>query len=310
MPITSNYYFTIAASFVLPIIAFFVVTRIVEPRLGNYVPESPLEHNDMLDSISVSEAESKGLRAAGIAFLVYTALVLIATVPADGLLRNPTTGGLMSSPFMSSILLVVTGVFFFPGLAFGYASGSIKTHRDMVRYMTNTYSQLAGYILVAVFASQLIKYFEWSNLGVIFAINGAGFLSSVGVPKFVLIILVILFVMILNFLMPSAAGKIAFMAPVLVPLFMMMDISPAASYLAYRIGDSVTNAITPMLAYFVLMVGYCQKYKKDVGIGTLIASLLPFSVWFLIGFLSLLSIFYFFNLPIGPDAYIHYNFVR
>lgn len=305
VPVTSNYYYTFICSILLPLAAFWVTVKIVEPRLGKYVPENP-EILENTGAVEITEQEGKGLRASGIAALIYIAVIAVMTLPPGAVLRDPETGGLMSSPFMSSIILIVSGMFFFPGLAFGYASGVIKNHKDVVKCLTNTYAALAGYILVAICAGQLIKYFEWSNLGIIFAVNGAEFLKNSGVPTFALLLMTILFTICLNFLMPSHAGKLAFIGPILVPLFMMLGVSPAATYLAYRIGDSVSNAITPMMAYFVLTIGYVQKYKKDAGMGTLIANLLPYSLAFAAVYIGLLAVFYFLNLPIGPGTTFHY----
>lgn len=305
VPVTSNYYYTFLTSILLPLAAFFVTIRIVEPRLGPYHPEDPELLKDA-GQVEISEREAKGLRMAGIAALLYIAAIALMTLPHGAILRDPQTDGLMESPFMSSIILIVSGMFFFPGLAFGYTSGSLKNHKDVVRCLTNTYASLAGYILVAICAGQLIKYFEWSNLGIIFAVNGAEFLKNSGVPTFALLLLTIFFVICLNFLMPSHAGKLAFIGPILVPLFMMLGVSPAATYLAYRIGDSVSNAITPMMAYFVLTIGYVQKYKKDAGMGTLIANLLPYSIAFAVVYIGLLAVFYFLDLPLGPGVTFHY----
>lgn len=300
IPITSNYYFTFLCSVFLPLSAFFVTLRFVEPKLGPYVPGEDAEPVEVGD---ISETENKALSIAGIVALVYVAVILAMVIPTNGLLRDPVTNGIISSPFMSSILLIVTGLFFFCGLVYGIKANLIKTHRDPIAMITKTYASLGGYILVSIFTSQLIKYFEWSNLGIISAITGANFLKSIGAPVFLTLIFTILFVILLNFFMPSHAGKLGFVAPVFVPLFMFMNVSPAATYLAYRIGDSVSNAITPMMAYFVILLGYAKKYKKDVGMGTLIANLLPYSIAFFIVYVGLFTIFYFFNLPIGPGAY-------
>lgn len=305
VPVTSNYYFTFVCAILLPLTAFFVTMKIVEPRLGKYEPEGASVQL-IPESIQVTDSERKGLRMAGAAVIAYVLVIGVMTLPPGAVLRNPDDGGLMSSPFMSSIILIVAGFFFFPGLAFGYASGSVKNHKDVVKCLTNSYASLAGYILVAICAGQLIKYFEWSNLGIIFAVNGAEFLKNSGVPTFILLLLTVLFTMALNFLMPSHAGKLAFIGPILVPLFMMLGVSPAATYLAYRIGDSVSNAITPMMAYFVLTIGYVQKYKKDAGMGTLIANLLPYSLCFAVVYIGLMAIFYFFHLPIGPGSTFQY----
>ncbi len=299
VPVTSNYYFTFVCAILLPLTAFFVTMKIVEPRLGKYEPEGAALQLAS-ESIEVTEPEKKGLRMAGAAVIVYVLVIAVMTLPSGAVLRNPDDGGLMSSPFMSSIILIVAGFFFFPGLAFGYGSGTVKNHKDVVKCLTNSYASLAGYILVAICAGQLIKYFEWSNLGIIFAVNGAEFLKNSGVPTFILLLLTVLFTM------PSHAGKLAFIGPILVPLFMMLGVSPAATYLAYRIGDSVSNAITPMMAYFVLTIGYVQKYKKDAGMGTLIANLLPYSISFAIVYIGLMAVFYFFRLPIGPGSTFQY----
>ncbi|MCL2381161.1 MAG: AbgT family transporter [Treponema sp.] len=306
VPITSNYFFTVVCATLLPVTAFFVTVKLVEPKLGKYTVTDPLLAKGM-NEVEVSEAEKKGLRAAGIALVIYVLAILAMVIPPDGILRHPETGSLLQGPLMGGILVVVSGTFFFPGLVFGFRSGSVKNHRDVIGCMTSSYAALAGYILVAIFAGQLVQYFAWSNLGIIFAINGAEALRATGAPNFLLLVLTVLFVAMMNFLIPSHAAKLGFLAPILIPLFMMLNISPAGAYLAFRIGDSVTNAITPLMPYFVLTVGHVKRYKKDAGIGTLLAYLLPFTVSFLIVFLAVMSIFYFFNLPLGPGAYFGFT---
>lgn len=300
LPLTGNYYFTLACSFILPIVSFFVTLKIVEPRLGKYNPEegdlSTLEMNTNL-----TDSELKGLHAAGIALISYIAVIALMTFPPHAILRAED-GSILQGPFMSSILLIISGMFFVPGVAYGFASGVCRNHKDVIGIMTNGYASLAGYILVAVFAGQLMQYFAWTNLGVILAINGANWLKGLGVPVFALLLFVTIFTAALNFLMPSHAAKLAFMGPVLVPLFMMLEVSPEATYLAYRIGDSVTNAITPMMAYFVLILSFAQRYKKDVGMGTMIANLLPYSVSYFITYVILMAIWYFLGLPLGPGV--------
>ena len=304
IPITSNYFFTLTCSILLPLAAFFVTIKIVEPRLGAYVPTTPIGNDNI--TAELTPAERKGLRFAAIALVAYIAFILLMTLPSGAILRNPEDGGLLSSPFMSSIILVVSGLFFFPSVAYAYAAKVVKNHKDIIKIMTNGYTALAGYILVAIFAGQLIQYFAWSNLGLVTAINGAEFLKSSGIPTFGLLLATVVFTIILNFLMPSHAAKLALIGPILVPLFMMLNISPEATYLAYRIGDSISNAITPMMAYFVLILAWAKKYKSDAGMGTLIANLLPYSVSFAIVYIILLTIWYFLKLPLGPGAGFEY----
>lgn len=305
LPLTGNYFFTLACSFILPIVSFFVTLKIVEPRLGKYDP-SEGSIGEIHTETQVSDVENKGLRAAGIALLIYIAVIALMTFPKNAILRA-ADGSILQGPFMNSILLIISGLFFFPGVTYGLKTGVCKNHKDVIDIMTNGYSTLAGYILVAVFAGQLMQYFSWSNLGIIMAINGANWIQSLGVPTFVLLLFVVLFTCILNFFMPSHAAKLGFMGPILVPLFMMLSVSPEATYLAYRIGDSVSNAITPMMAYFVLILAWAQKYKKDVGMGTMISNLLPYSVWYLVTYVVLLAIWYYLGLPLGPGTTFAYT---
>lgn len=300
LPLTGNYYFTLACSLILPIVSFFVTLKIVEPRLGKYNPAEG-DLSNLETNTSLTALERKGLRAAGMALIGYIVIIALMTFPPHAILRAED-GSILQGPFMNSILLIISGLFFVPGVAYGFASGVCKNHKDVIGIMINGYASLAGYILVAVFAGQLMQYFAWTNLGVILAINGANWLKGLGVPVFVLLLFVTIFTAALNFLMPSHAAKLAFMGPVLVPLFMMLEVSPEATYLAYRIGDSVTNAITPMMAYFVLILSFAQRYKKDVGMGTMIANLLPYSVSYFITYIILMAIWYFLGLPLGPGV--------
>lgn len=305
LPLTGNYFFTLTCSLILPLVSFFVTLKIVEPRLGKYDPaEGSITSLDV--NTQLTEDEERGLKAAGIALIIYAVVIALMTFPKNAILRG-ADGGILNGPFMNSILLIITGAFFFPGVAYGMKAKVCKNHKDIIEIMTNGYSSLAGYILVAVFAGQLMQYFSWTNLGIICAINGADWIQSLGVPVFALLVFVVLFTALLNFLMPSHAAKLAFMGPVIVPLFMMLNVSPEATYLAYRIGDSVTNAITPMMGYFVLILAWAQRYKKDVGMGTLISNLLPYSVWYLVTYLVLMAVWYFLGLPLGPGVGFAYG---
>lgn len=304
LPLTGNYFFTLCCSFVLPVVSYFVTLRIVEPRLGAWDPALSEIKEDNIDT-ALTDDENRGLRAAGIALLVYIAVILLMVIPSKGLLRKEGAG-ILEGPFMNSILLVISGAFFFPGIFYGYKAKVLKNHKDAIKVMENSYSSLAGYILVAIFAGQLMQYFAWTNLGAVFAINGAEWIQSLGVPTLVLLLLVSLFTAILNFLMPSHAAKIGLIGPIIVPLFMMLNVSPEATYLAYRIGDSITNCITPMMAYFVLILSLAQRYNKNVGMGTMISNLVPYSVFYMITYFVLLSVWYILDLPLGPGTTFHY----
>lgn len=306
IPLTSNYYFTFVSSFLLPLTAYFVTERFVIPRIGEY--KAPADITQTIGDVNatVTPEENRALVRAGIVFAIYVAVLLWTIVPSDGLLRDPD-GGIIRSPFMSSTLVLVSMMFLFPGLAYGISMGRIKNHRDAINMVVQGYRGLAGYILVSVFVGQLISFFGWTNLGTICAIRGAEVLRAMGATPLVLMICTIIFIMFLNLFMPSHAGKLGFVAPVFVPLYMFMDIHPVAAYLAYRIGDSASNAVTPMMPYFAMLLGYAQRYKKDIGMGTLIANLLLYTVSFFIVYTAMLIVWYVFNLPLGPGASFAYQ---
>ncbi|MBP1154871.1 MULTISPECIES: AbgT family transporter [unclassified Paenibacillus] len=304
VPIVSNFYFTFISAFLLPLTAFFVTEKIVSPRLGHYNSE---EMNEViLEKTEITKEETSGLNYAGIALLLYIVVILLLVLPSNGILRGEG-GSVLNSPFMSSIILIVAGAFFFPGLAYGIKTKSIRSDKDAVRIMTEGISGFAGYILVAIFLSQLIKFMEWSNLGLISAINGAEILKSSGIPIFFLILATILFTALLDLIMPSHAGKLALMAPILVPMFMLLDTHPSVTYLAYRIGDSISNAVSPLMPYFVILLGFVHRYKKNVGMGTLIANLLPYSISFLMVYVAMFIVWYVLGLPLGPGVEMDYQ---
>ncbi|MDR1521136.1 MAG: AbgT family transporter [Planctomycetota bacterium] len=304
--LTSNYYYTLASSFLLPLSAYFVTERIVVPRLGAY--QAPEDIAGVIGNVNsaVSAEENRALGKAGIAFAIFALIVLVAVVPENGLLRGEN-GAFISSPFMSSTLVIVSLMFLVPGLAYGISIGRIKSHRDPINMVVKGYQGLAGYILVSVFVGQLISFFSWTNLGIICAIQGADLLRSMGATPLILMICTALFIMFLNLFMTSHAGKLGFVAPVFVPLYMFMDIHPVAAYLAYRIGDSASNAVTPMMPYFAVLFGYAQRYKKDIGMGTLIANLLLYTITFFLVYIVLLIVWYAFDLPLGPGSSFNYR---
>lgn len=305
LTLLDNYYFILVSSIILPIAAYFTTEKIVIPRMGDYAPAANHEI-PFNTSYELSEGEEIGLKHAGISALLYILIVALLILPPSAPLRNPETGSIIESPFMDGILLLVTLLFAIPSIFFGIRSGSIKSDKDVVKLITEGMSNFAGYIVVATFATQMINYFGWSNLGAIIAIKGATFLENLGLSPLILLIALIIFVSFINLFIGSCAAKYAILAPIFVPMFMLLNIHPAAVNLAYRIGDSVTNSITPMMAYFVLLLGYVQQWDKEAGLGTLMANLLPYSVTFLIAWVAQLILWYILNLPIGPGIYFNF----
>jgi aminobenzoyl-glutamate transport protein len=192
------------------------------------------------------------------------------------------------------------------GLAYGFTVGSFKNDTDVVNGMSSSMKTLATYIVLVFFAAQFVAYFKWSNLGMIMAIKGANLLMASDIGLIPLMILFILLSASINMLMGSASAKWAILAPIFIPMFMIMGYSPELSQVVYRIGDSVTNVISPMMSFFALIIAFVQKYDPKAGIGTIIATMVPYSIVFLICWIILLIIWLLLGIPLGPGAGIHY----
>lgn len=293
---TANYYFMAVSTLLITLIGWFVTEKIVEPRLGNYTGEVDYQ----MEQLSV--AQNKGLRWATYALLGFIAFVLVMVLPPQGILRHPETLTIIPSPFLDSIVFIIALAFLIPGIVYGRIAGTIENDKDIAKALTNSMSAMGYYIVLAFIAAQFIAYFSWSNLGAIMSINGAEFLKSTGITGAPLLILFIIVSMLLNLFVGSASAKWAIMAPVFVPMFMLMGYSPELTQAAYRIGDSTTNIVTPLMPYFPLVVAFGQKYDQNLGMGTLIAMMLPYAIAFLLGWSILLIIWFVLGLPLGPGA--------
>lgn len=290
-----NYYFSIASTFILVPVVVFVTDKIVEPRLGVYNGDYKAEME------SLTKEETRGLKWAGISFAFFSIILLALTIPKNALLRNPETGSLIqSSPLMDSLIPVILLVFFIPAIAYGIAAKTIKSDKDVAEQLTKTFSGLAYYMLIAFVAAQMIAYFSWSNLGPIIAIKGADFLKDIGLTGLPLLICFIILAALINLLIASSTAKWAILAPVFVPMFMLLGYNPAYTQMAYRIGDSITNTITPMLAYFAIILMIAKRYDKNIKIGTLMSTLLPYTLFFGVVWIIFFALWYLFGLPLGP----------
>lgn len=296
---TSNWYFLIVSTFVIVAIGTFVTDKIVEPRLSAHRHTG----ENVAEATALSPQEKKALRAANWTLLGFIVAVAALAFPQGSFLRNAETGSLMSnSPFISGLIVLIALLFFLPSVVYGRVSGTYKNEKDVCAQLCNNMSAMGSYIALAFAAAQFISYFNYTKLGTILALKGAEFLGNVGVGGPVLMILFIIFSAFINLLMGSASAKWTILAPVFVPMFMLLGYSPELTQVAYRIGDSCTNLITPLMNYFAMIVVFAKKYDEDSGIGTLIATMLPYSILFLIGWSVLLVIWMVAGLPLGPGA--------
>lgn len=295
-----NYYFMVASAVMVIIVGTWITEKIVEPRLGKYTG-----NEKALEIEQITPLEKKGLRWAGIGTLIFIAVMAWTIIPENGLLRDPETGGILKSPFFSGIIVGLLLLFFVPGIIYGIIVKTIKNDKDVVKHMTNSMKGMGGYIVLVFFAAQFIYWFNYSNLGLVVAIDGAQFLSDIGFTGIPLILTFLVLCAFLNMFMGSASAKWAIMAPVFIPMFMILGFHPGFTQAAFRIGDSVTNVITPMMSYFALIVTYAQNYDEKNGIGTIISLMIPYTVIFMLAWAVLITIWMLLGIPVGIDGPIH-----
>jgi aminobenzoyl-glutamate transport protein len=294
--LTAGLWFSIASVPLLSIVVALITQRVNEPRLGPYQGEGAME----TEGGSLSAAESRGLRFAALALVIVLAFFGLLALPENAPLRNPETGALIgNSPLMNGLIVLIMSVFLATGVAYGVAAGSIKSTNDVIGAMTKAVSGLGGTILLFLVISQFIAYFNYSNMPTLMAVKMADALKSANIGPVWLLVGFIGVVTILNLVFTPAIAKWAIFAPVFVPLFITLDVDPAAVISAYRVGDSPTNSLTPLNAYFALVVGFAQKYDKNAGIGTIVALMLPYAIWMTICWTLLFVAWYALGLPWG-----------
>ncbi|MFM8916556.1 MAG: AbgT family transporter, partial [Bacteroidota bacterium] len=295
-----NYYFMAASTFFITVIGTWVTEKIVEPRLGTYTGS---EKADELQRLSADE--KRGVKYAGVAVLAIVGLIVAGLLPQDGFLREVGTGSILKSPFMSGVVVIIFFAAAIAGIAYGIGAKTIKSDADVMKGMSKSMETLGSYIVLVFFAAQFVAFFNWTNLGIISAIKGAQFLQSIGAEGIPLMIAFILVSALINLVMGSASAKWAIMAPVFIPMFMLLGYTPEYTQVAYRIGDSVTNVISPMMSYFALIIAFIQRYDKNAGIGTVVSTMIPYSITFLICWTILLIIWVLIGLPLGPGSNIY-----
>lgn len=310
-----NWYFMIASTFMITTVGWFVSAKIVEPRLGVYDQNDASEDLGEVKALEpVTSTERKGLILAGLsALVVVLGIVYVAgpvlnlgSLPGWGVLRNPdplATGPESFRPLLRSVVPIIVIFFVIPGFVYGRVVGTIKNDRDVIDAMADAMRSMGLYIVLVFFAAQFVAYFNYSGLGQILAVLGADVIVSMNLDNPLVFIPFILMCCFVNLMLGSASAQWAVTAPIFVPMLMAIGYSPEVIQAAYRIGDSTTNIITPMMSYFGLILAVATKYQKNLGIGTMVATMLPYSVFFLIAWTVLFYLWVFvFGLPVGPGA--------
>lgn len=328
---TMNYYFLLASTFLIVIVGTLVVEKIVAPHLGTFVPGPDLEIDDHPDELSGTE--NLGLVWAAIVLLVYLGILIIMVMPVDspiplvGSLSTLTlppdqyiliqerfgSVGVTHAPFFRTDIIVTAlfFLFFLPGLAYGIVVKKIRKGTDLVSTMEEAMGGMASFIVLVFFMAQFVAYFNTSNFGILIAMKGAQLLELVPHQTLAgtigLIVGFVLLSSVINLFMGSASAKWAILAPIFVPVMMTVHMSPAATQMLYRIGDSCTNIITPLMTYFAFVIVIGKKYQRDFGIGSLVSLMLPFSICFLLGWTILFLVWGLLGLPLGPNAHIFFD---
>lgn len=305
----NNIYFTGLSSLVVIAVVWYLTDRVIEPRLNKNVQvDDNLEDIPTMDKLS-----SREQRSFWIAFLtMFTLLVLLVlwAIPNDSALRDPD-GEITSfgAPLMKSIVPLIFIIFWVPGVVYGFLSGTYKSLKDMVASMSKAMGSMAYYIVMAFFCALFIDAFGKSNIGALTALKGANFLQALDLPAQITIVGIVILTAFVNLLVGSASAKWALISPIFVPMLMQLGISPDLTQAAYRVGDSVSNIITPLLPYFPLIVVFCQKYVKSTGIGTLVSIMLPYSLVLLVVWTLFLLLYWTIGIPLGLQATYEYLMV-
>ena len=299
-----NYYFMIASSFVVLFVGTWITDKVVEPRLGKYEGQT-----EKFEIQQLTPAEILGLKWAGISAAGFLVLWALTVVPENGLFRCPETGSILHSPFFDGIIIGIMVFFFIPSLVYGIVVRTIRNDKDMMKHIIKSMSGMGSYIVLVFFAAQFVYFFNHSNLGLIVAIEGAAGLREIGFTGPALIVAFVLLSAFINMFMGSASAKWAIIAPVFIPMLMLLDnpYHPGITQAAFRIGDSLTNLITPMMSYFALIVTFAQRYDEKYGIGTIISTMLPYTIFLGIAWIALLVAWIMFGIPLGPDGPIFLN---
>jgi len=298
---TANYYFMAVSTFLIAILGTIITVKWTEPRLGKYTGDVEREA-----IVQPTALERKGLGRAGWVFLGWFVLIAACLIPENGLLRA-NDGSVLDSPVLKGFISILFLMFASAGAVYGFTVGKFKKGGDFINGMTDSFKTLVSYLVLVFFAAQFVAWFKWSNLGLLLAINGAEALQTAEIGLIPLMIIFVIFAAFMNLFMGSASAKWAIIGPVFVPIFMLLGYSPELAQAAFRVGDSVTNVISPMMSFFALIIVYFQKYDKKAGIGTIIATMMPFSIGFFIAWVGLLIVWILLGLPLGPNVSLYYG---
>lgn len=299
--VTQNYYFAVVSSVVLTVVVLLVTVLVTEKRLGSY---APAEAGQTTAEPEVDgEAVSRGLRFTLWALLGYLAVITLLTAPPGAPLREPETGDIIgTTPFMASLIFIISLAFLVAGVAYGAGARTLVGGDAAVAAIAKTFGGLGGLLVMFLMIAQFIALFSWSNLPTVAAVSAAELLEQADVPAVVLLVAFILVIVVLDVILPGLVPKWVIFAPVFIPIFATLDVAPQTLLAAYRVGDSPVNVLTPLMVYLPFMVTVAQRYQKKAGIGTIIALMLPYAAAILLSWTVLFVLWFWLGIPWGPGA--------
>ncbi len=303
---TANYYFMTASAFFVTAVITFVTVKYVEPRLQSLRYNSKDDADESFDN-SLTKKEKSGLLSGTILFTTILAVVFVL-IAVEGSFFHDAQSTLL--PFYKSIIPLIIIIFGFSGIVYGKRAGTIRNTGDVASMLGSSMAMMGPYIVLAFFAGQFIAYFDWSNLGLVTAIKGSDFLKSIGLNGIPLLMAFLLFCVLINLFIASASAKWAILSSVFVPMMMLMGYSPETTQVVYRVGDSVTNMVTPLLPYFPIVLAMAKKYSPDITLGKLISTLVPYSIFLIIGWGLFLAAWLLLDIPLGPDVSQYYQLIH
>lgn len=301
--VAMNWYFIAASVLVLLPSVYWVTMRFVIPRLGKYDDSNSSIQADDSNS-KLTPQENRAVFWANISFFVLIVLLIILAIPQHSFLRNANTGSLLNdAPIINGVGLIILVLFLVPGLVYGIMVKEFKNSKDLGKMLADSMSSMGSFIVIVFFAAQLLAFLEWSNLGIIVAVKGASILQ--GQNGVVLILGIILLSALINLLIGSASAKWGILAPIFIPMLIIVGFHPALTQMLYRIGDSISNPITPMMPYLPLLLSYAQKYDNDMKLGSLLSSLMPYTIILSIVWPLFMIAWYLLGWPLGPGSPLH-----
>lgn len=299
--VTQNFYFGIVSTFLLTAVALLVTVFVTEKRLGTY-DRREMTIADEAEGVD-HDAEARGLKFSFWALIGFVVLILALTLPPGAPLRDPETGDIIgTTPFMASLVFIISLAFLVCGVAYGAGAKTLRGGSAAVRAIAKTFGSLGGLLVMFLMIAQFIALFNWTNLPTVAAVSAAELLEQASVPAVVLLLAFIVVIVILDFILPGLVPKWVIFAPIFIPIFASLDVAPQTLLAAYRVGDSPVNVLTPLMVYLPFMVTVAQRYKKEAGIGTIIALMIPYAVWMLLSWTALYIVWFLLGIPWGPGS--------